>query len=122
MKIGLSFAVSVLCAASALAQSNDWHIVPGKRIGPITPDTTRADLDRVFGKNEVRDQAVDTGEGPEPATVIFPRTPASALAILWFHDRIGRVLVCYQRQAGQCKWHTENGVSIGTSTGTTGSA
>jgi hypothetical protein len=105
----------MLCAASAMAQQNDWLIVPGKRLGPITSDTNRADLDRLFGKVSVHDQPVDSGEGPEPATVVFPKMPTATLAIFWQDGRIDRVMVCYQRETGPCKWHTENGVSLGTS-------
>ena len=115
----------MLCAASALAQQNDWLIVPGKRLGPITLDTTRTDLEGLFGKTNVLDQPVETGEGPEPGTVVFPGMPTGALAILWQrtlqgnlsyenHNRISDVRICYQPLAAPCKWHTENGVSLGT--------
>jgi len=116
VKTKLPFALIVLCATSALAQQNDWLIVPGKRLGPITSDTTRADLDRIFGKAGVQDQPVDSGEGPEPATVVFPKSPSGALAIFWQEDnRMDRVTICYQQhEAGPCKWHTASGVSLGT--------
>jgi len=117
MKTTLPFAVAMLCAGSALAQQNDWIIVPGKRLGPIIPDTSRSDLDRLFGRANVQDQPVDTGEGPEPATVVFPKMPTAALAILWSQtapNRVSDVLICFQSLASPCKWHTENGVSLGT--------
>ncbi len=104
----------MLFAAFAPADQNDWLIVPGKRLGPITPDTTRADLDRFFGKANVQDQPVDSGEGPEPATVVFPKMPKAALAIFWQDNRMDRVMICYQYEVGPCKWHTESGVSLGT--------
>jgi hypothetical protein len=81
MKPKLPFALVVLCAVSALAQQNDWLIVPGKRLGPITSDVTRADLDRLFDKASVKDKPVDSGEGPELATVVFPKMPAAGIAI-----------------------------------------
>jgi hypothetical protein len=115
MKTVISFALVMLCAASALAERNDWVIVPGKRLGPITSNTTRADLNRLFGNANVRDLPVDTGEGPEQATVVFPKNPSAGVAIFWQDNRIDRAMVCYRHKTGQCNWHTENGVSIGTS-------
>lgn len=120
------FIVLLLTAAAALAQPKDWLIVPGKRLGPITPDTTRANLERLFGKANIEDRDVDTGEGPEPATVVLPNMPDASLAILWrqelqgnlFHEdrnRVSEILICYARLVGRCKWHTENRVSLGTS-------
>ena len=107
MKTTLLVAIVILCAVAGLAQQNDWVIVPGKRLGPITPDTSRTDLERLLGKGKVRDQPVETGEGPEPGTVVFPDEPDAALAILWeptlrgdsYYDgrkRIREALICYQ--------------------------
>jgi hypothetical protein len=42
LKTSSFFAVVFLWSASAPAQPNNWLIVPGKRLGQITPDTTRA--------------------------------------------------------------------------------
>ena len=111
------FTLVIFCAASALAQQNDWLIVPGKRLGPITPDTRRADLDRLFGKANVRDQPVDKGEGPDDATVVFPDLPAEGLAIFWSQSGNGEVelvQICYQLRSSSCRWHTENGATLGT--------
>jgi len=115
MKTGLIFALAAFCANSAPAVTNDWLIVPGERLGPITASSTRADLDRFFGKASVKDEPVDTGEGPEPATVIFPGVPATTLAIVWRDDRIAEVEVCFGYRIRSCKWHTTEGVSLGTS-------
>jgi hypothetical protein len=124
VKTLLTVAVSLLFAASALAQQNDWLIVPGKRIGPITPNTSRADLDRIFGKQNVQDQDIDDGEGGKlPATLVFPNETATSLAILWQNkrNRVAQVHICnswYPRDPylfPACKWHTVDGVSLRTS-------
>ena len=112
---GFSFPVTLLCVTAAMAQQNDWVIVPGKRLGPITAATSRADLNRFFGNANVVDQPVDSGEGEEPATVVFPKMPAAALAIFWSDNRVRDVLGCYQHTIGPCRWHTQNGITIGTS-------
>ena len=118
IKTAVPLAVVMLCGGSASAQHNDWLIVPGKRLGPIRPDTTRADLERLFGKSNVRDQLVDTGDvGPMPGTAVFPTMPSRRLAIFWSESGTGEVAfvqICYQRQVGPCRWHTEDGVTLGT--------
>jgi hypothetical protein len=131
VKVSLSFALAILFAASVVAQGNDWLIVPGKRIGPITPDTSRADLDRLFGKVNVLDRLIDAGEGDmEPATVVFPHQTDALLAIFWErrwrengrlpyenHKRVEYLVICevdYLDRPPPCKWHTEEGVSLGT--------
>jgi hypothetical protein len=107
-------ALALVCLGLAAAQQNDWTIVPGKRIGPIAAGTSRTGLERFFGKSNVEDKPVDTGEGPEPATVVFGKDSSTALALLWRDGVIDRVLVCYESQFGPCKWHTGAGVSLGT--------
>ncbi len=51
------------------APENDWVIVPGKRVGPITAKTIHADLVRVFGAKNVVDEEVVAGDaGAEAGT------------------------------------------------------
>jgi hypothetical protein len=108
----------VIMGVPAWAQNqkkNDWLIVPGQRVGPIKADTTRSDLDLIFGGENVHDQEVERGEvGPEPATVVFATRPRQTLAIFWENDRILDIDICYLRSSG-CFWRTQNGVTIGTS-------
>ena len=52
MPVRIALAV-VLLADLASAQKIDWLIVPGQRVGPITASTTRAELDAMFGKENV---------------------------------------------------------------------
>jgi hypothetical protein len=106
--------VVLLIAAFARAEQNDWLIVPGQRVGPITRTTTRADLDRIFGKSNVTDKDVDTGEGPEPATVVDERTPADSLVIVWKDKQMSHVMICYPDGTAGCKWHTAEGITLGT--------
>ena len=107
------FALVVLSAVPLLGQQNDWLIVPGKPLGPIIANTTR--LDRFFGKVNVHDQPVDTGNGPEPATVIFFSKPEQALSLSWIGNKIGDILVCYPETTSHSKWHTEGGITLGSS-------
>jgi hypothetical protein len=106
-------ALGALLVGSAVAQKNDWLIVPGQRVGPITSATTRADLNAVFGKENVEDRNLDVSEGPEAATVVFGNDTSAALAVTWDKERASEIHVCFGTPSGPCKWRTASGIRIG---------
>jgi len=118
----LAVSLPGMMAAVALAGAdvNDWLIVPGKRVGPITPSTTRADLTRLFGAKNVEDTDILLSDGGhEPGTKIFSDRPEMSLAIIWKGDdadaRVRNVIVCHGIEpATACKWHTAEGITFGT--------
>ena len=114
MRFANCFVITLLCATAALAAQNDWLIVPGVRIGPITRSTTHSELDHIFGRANVVDEPVDTGEGPVPATVINKAKPDNSLVILWTGNQIRDVMICYPDTTKGCKWRTAEGITIGT--------
>src|ERR1700691_5637255 len=64
--------------------ANDWLIVPGVRVGPVTAATVRGDLQRLFPKDTVSDQELELDEGMVfPATMVARGTPSESLAIVW---------------------------------------
>jgi Tfp pilus tip-associated adhesin PilY1 len=103
-----------------LAQAHDWKIVPGERIGPLTPMTTFADLQQQFGAENVRREQVDIGEGfEEPGAIVYPGSASKRLAVLWRNGKEpegpATVMICYgDNPAGTCEWKTEEGVTLGT--------
>jgi len=113
MTLRLIVALFVVLLGTASAQKNDWLIVPGQRVGPITASTTRADLDILFGKDNVRESNLDISEGPEAATVVFGDDPSAALAITWDREHVSTVHICYGTKTGPCKWRTASGIRIG---------
>ena len=113
MTLRLIVALFVVLLGTASAQKNDWLIVPGQRVGPITASTTRADLDILFGKDNVRESNLDISEGPEAATVVFGDDPSAALAITWDREHVSAVHICYGTKTGPCKWRTASGIRIG---------
>ena len=113
MRILRGIAAIVLLTAAAWAQKNDWLIVPGQRVGPITASTTRAQLDALFGKENVRDGSYAGGEIPEAATVVFGSEPGSALAVTWDRERPAAIHLCVDSQTGPCRWRTASGIRIG---------
>ena len=115
-------AISGVCGAGfGPSRENDWLIVAGKRVGPITPSTTRADLVRLFGDKNVRDEEILATDGnEEPATKVFGDQPNSTLAILWedenFGGRIRTILFCHAMDPlSTCRWHTPEGITFGSS-------
>jgi hypothetical protein len=105
--------------AADAAPAVDWLIVPGKRAGPITSKTTRADLPRLFGAKNVRDaDIVGSDGGHEPGTVIFGDDPDASLSILWMDEspdaRVRSIVFCQGTEPAEaCRWHTEDGISFG---------
>lgn len=112
---------SMVALCSLRAEENDWLIVPGKRVGPITPAATRADIVRIFGSKNLQDDEIQTSDmANEVGTKVFWGQPDVALAIFWISDapdaRIRRVRVCpNQLLPGKCRWHTAEGITLGTS-------
>ena len=113
MRLRTIIALGALLVGSAAAQKNDWLIVPGQRVGPITAATTRADLDTLFGKENVRDSSLDISEGPEAATVVFGNDTSASLAVTWDKERASTIHICFGTQTGPCKWRTASGIRIG---------
>jgi hypothetical protein len=107
-----------VCALS-FAQTNDWLIVPGVRLGPLTASSGRADLERIFGAAQVADRPVGMGDGSSrPGTVVYGDNPSEALAILWTDETRARpeqVQVCYGLKQGTCRWHTSSAIGMNTS-------
>ena len=104
---------TMLLANLANAQKIDWLIVSGQRVGPITASTTRAELDAMFGKENVQERNLDISEGPEAATVVFGNDASAALAITWDRERPSTIHICFGTQTGPCRWRTSGGIRIG---------
>jgi len=102
-----------LLAVSAMGQKNDWLIVPGQRVGPVTAKTTRAELDNLFGPENVHDGRFEGGDVPEAATVVYEGDSSGALAITWDRERPATIHICVGTQTGPCRWRTASGIRIG---------
>jgi hypothetical protein len=103
----------LLFAAAALPASaqNDWMIVPGLRVGPIRADSSEAGLVAAFGRENVRTQPFNVGEGETaPGYAIFPDTP-------WeFWVRLtpdGARVASVRVQGTGGPWRTETGFRLG---------
>lgn len=89
---------------------NDFLVIPGVRVGPITAGTTNADLKRLFPVATIKDDELELDEGMVfPATFIAQAVPGESLAIVWAgkgpdaHPK--QVFMCRGRRRGVCKYH-----------------
>jgi hypothetical protein len=105
-------------------KDDDWLIIPGVRVGPITPETTHAELIRLFGAKNVVDQDVEVDDaGPTPGSVVYKERPADSIVILWVDDKrdgfIDSLVLCVSQLPNAevqktCHWHTRENISFGT--------
>lgn len=99
--------------AKSAPRPDPWLIVPGERVGAITPATSEADLVRLFGADHVTRRPLDTSDATtRPGTIVLGRT-LDALEVLWHEDRFlrpERVIV----GGGRTRWRTPEGITIGT--------
>ncbi|MGB6298503.1 MAG: hypothetical protein WBF90_20290, partial [Rivularia sp. (in: cyanobacteria)] len=93
---------------------NDTFVIPGKRIGLITADTTRADLVELYGETNLKDDLVLRGEGTVsfPITKVNSTTPG-ALTIFWTDE--SRSKISHVSGIGSQWKMLEGGPGIGTS-------
>lgn len=105
--------VGAAMLSTALAAEVSWTIVPGERIGPVTPRTSEADLIELFGVENVVPESIYLAEGLcSPGTRVFPES-RDELAITWrSEDRIGPATVRVLHPGS--RWATLDGVRVGT--------
>lgn len=98
-------------------QGNDWTVIPGLRAGPITAATTRADLVRLFGKENVEEGGVGMGDAVIEGTVVLAARPEMSFDVEWVEGssetRVYSLHFCVSGLAKSCKWHTQGGVTKG---------
>ncbi|MCJ8282635.1 MAG: hypothetical protein MJK14_23135 [Rivularia sp. ALOHA_DT_140] len=104
---------AVAAESNYLKPVNDTFIIPGKRIGLITAETTRADLVEIHGETNLKDDVILGGEG----TISFPvtkinSTKPGALTIFWTDE--SRSKISHVSGFGR-QWKTLDSLGSGTS-------
>jgi hypothetical protein len=80
--------VLLVAGCDGTQQNPDLQIVLGERVGAITSETTRTELDQLFGQANVADIQYPYYEGETiPGTVIFPGTDKEGIILWRQHDR-----------------------------------
>ncbi|MBY0404998.1 MAG: hypothetical protein K2X66_13950 [Cyanobacteria bacterium] len=111
-----------LKAASSTSQNQSFLIIPGKSVGPITANTSREQLNQLFGSANVSDESLDGPEGDKyPATLIFKNDPARKLIVTWkdektkLHPQMIQIQTTNYEVISSSRWSLPNGIKIGTS-------
>lgn len=93
-------------------------IVPGERVGPVTRQTSEADLERMVGPLVMAREDIALGEGEtEPGTILFHEDSLQRLEILWVDPATRRAPreVVVRGRGSASRWRTREGVTLGTS-------
>ena len=78
--------IILLLAVSTIAQDkpDSWLLFANGDRGSITAHTTRQDLVRAYGAQNVVDKGISSGEeGIVEGTVLFPNDPERSIEIFW---------------------------------------
>jgi len=94
-------------------------IAPG-RVGPVTPNSSEAQLIAQLGPARVKRGKIAVGEGfYEDCTWIDEEKPDEKIAIRWSDQKARRqplrINLCEGFRPGRCKWRTADGLGIGSS-------
>ncbi len=95
-----------------------WLIVPGGKIGPISPDASESDLIKLYGKPNIKNEEIylyNEGEETETGSVIYPNDPQKKIIILWKDQSKRKFLKRVEFFGDKSYWKLAGGVSLGTS-------
>jgi len=114
----LAVLITLLLAQAGKPAANDWTVVPGVRVGPITAGTVRGDVDRLFHAGAVEDDEIELDEGMlQAATLVYRHDASATVAITWngkgreAHPK--QVFICQGQRRGTCRWHAAGGIAMG---------
>lgn len=99
---------------AAKSPESEWQIGPG-RAGPVTRETSEADLRQHYGSGEVESTRIEIGEGETAAgTVLFPRDSLRRAEIVWQDSVNRRRPARISIRGSQTRWQLPRGISLGT--------
>ncbi len=120
----ISRSVFILCLGLAIftsftiaAENDAWLIVPGVKAGPITANTSEADLIKIYGKENVKREEATDGEGMESemGSVIYPNDSEKMIKVLWKDTKQMKFPKALELSGDKSVWKTAEGISLGTS-------
>lgn len=96
--------------------AEDWLIEPGHRVGSITSRTTLPELEKLFGKQNVKAGQVPGPEGSEWAgAYLFAGHPEKKIKLIWKEGSQPHTVGIAIIESAKSVWHTSEPISIGTS-------
>lgn len=94
----------------------EWRIVPGSSAGPVTSQSSEADLRQRYGADSVESTRIQIGEGETMAgTVLYPGDSLRRAEIIWQDSVNRRRPARLILRGSQSRWQVGNGISLGTS-------
>lgn len=104
-----------MAATSAVKTAeSDWQIVPG-RAGPVTRETSEADLRQRYGPSAVESTRIDIGEGETAAgVVLYPGDSLRRAEVIWQDSVNRRQPARLILRGSQTRWQLPRGISLGT--------
>lgn len=94
---------------------NDLKIIPGVRVGMITAATTEAELERLYGAENLKIERIPVAEGEEQeGVVLFPGTNKE-IEIIWQMATSEGKPAFVRITQDSTAWKTEAGITIGSS-------
>ncbi|MGF1523058.1 MAG: hypothetical protein ACFBSF_12150 [Leptolyngbyaceae cyanobacterium] len=100
-------------APSAAGQLlEDTLIVPGERVGPVTQETTRADLAELYGEAALEDTEIPVGEGFTESGTIVNGDSDETFSVIWTDETQTEPSTLVDFGPA---WQTVEGVQLGTS-------
>lgn len=94
------------------APTPDTLVIPGQRVGPVTAETSRADLADRYGEADLEDASIPMGEGTTAAGTIVTPGPNQQFSVVWQDASQTRPQLV--RDFGSA-WRTPEGLGIGVS-------
>ncbi len=111
MKIIYGLALSALLFSNTLL-ANELNVIPGVSAGPVTANTSEADLIAQLGKEQVKREKIPLPEDDEmEVTVLFPGNSEKELQVVWDKPFIKPVAVNIIGSG----WKTPEGITLGIS-------
>jgi hypothetical protein len=101
---------------SADSVPSEWRIIPGSAAGPVTSQSSEAELRQHYGAASIESTRIQIGEGETMAgVVLYPDDSLRRAEIIW-QDSVNRRRPARMILRGsQSRWRVNNGISLGTS-------
>lgn len=94
---------------------NDLKVIPGSRVGMITAHTTEAELERLYGAENLKIERIPVAEGEaQEGVILFPGT-RKEIEIIWQAANSEGTPAFVRITRDSTDWKTEEGITIGSS-------
>lgn len=92
---------------------DNWTCVPRKQVGRITANFTTAELEKMFGEENVRNTDIGLGEGETaPGTIVF-QDSKDELIIQWIEGEEYKKIDNIKIRGEGTNWKTSEGITVG---------